>query len=174
MGPEDLRSIPLLEALTDDQLVQLADGAEAVAIVPGEVLFREGELADSWWVLVDGNVDLLRHVGREDVVVGHMDVPGRWAGGLRAWDPHGAYLATGRGAAAGRMLRVPSELLRAQMEEWFPLAVHLIGGLYGTARNIESTARQRDSLVTLGTLAAGLAHELNNPVAAAARSVDSL
>lgn len=174
MGPEDLRSIPLLEALTDDQLVQLADGAEAVAIVPGEVLFREGELADSWWVLVDGSVDLLRHVGREDVVVGHMDVPGRWAGGLRAWDPHGAYLATGRGAAAGRMLRVPSELLRAQMEEWFPLAVHLIGGLYGTARNIESTARQRDSLVTLGTLAAGLAHELNNPVAAAARSVDSL
>jgi signal transduction histidine kinase len=174
MGPDDLRSIPLLEALTDDQLAQLADGAEEVAIVPGAVLFREGELADSWWVLVDGSVELLRHVGREDVVVGHMDVPGRWAGGLRAWDPHGAYLATGRGAVTGRMLRVPSELLRAQMEEWFPLAVHLIGGLYGTARNIESTARQRDSLVTLGTLAAGLAHELNNPVAAAGRAVDSL
>lgn len=174
MDPGDLRSIPLLDGLTDAQLAQLADGSDEVPILPGEVLFREGELADHWWVLVDGSVELERHIGREDVVVGHMDVPGRWAGGLRAWDPHGAYLATGRGAAAGRMLRVPSELLRAQMQEWFPLAVHLIGGLYGTARNIESTARQRDSLVTLGTLAAGLAHELNNPVAAAGRSVDAL
>lgn len=174
MDTADLRAVPLLEALTDRQLAQLATAADEVSILPGEVLFREGDLADSWWVLLDGSVELLRHVGREDVVVGHMDVPGRWAGGLRAWDPHGAYLATGRGAAAGRMLRVPSELLRAQMQEWFPLAVHLIGGLYGTARNIESTARQRDSLVTLGTLAAGLAHELNNPVAAAGRAVDAL
>ena len=31
--------------------------------------------------------------------VGRMDVPGRWAGGFRAWDEHGVYLATGRGAS---------------------------------------------------------------------------
>ena len=174
MRVEDVRAIPLLEGLTDEQLAELVAGADEVAFEPGVVLFREGELADYWWVLIDGTVELLRRTGREDTVVGMMDVPGRWAGGLRAWDPHGAYLATGRGARAGRMLRLPAEALRAQMQEWFPLAVHLIGGLYGTARSIESTARQRDSLVTLGTLAAGLAHELNNPVAAAGRAVDAL
>ena len=54
------------------------------------------------------------------------------------------------------------------------MGVHLIQGLYGTARSIESTVRQRESLVTLGTLAAGLAHELNNPAAAATRAVDRL
>src|SRR5439155_13896034 len=46
--------------------------------------------------------------------------------------------------------------------------------LYRSARSIESTARQRQSLITLGTLAAGLAHEINNPAAAAARAVDAL
>ncbi len=69
---------------------------------------------------------------------------------------------------------MPSALLRERMTSWFPMGVHLIQGLYGTARSIESTARQRESLVTLGTLAAGLAHELNNPAAAASRSVDGL
>ena len=57
---------------------------------------------------------------------------------------------------------------------WFPFGRHLIEGLYHTARSIESTARQRDSLVTLGTLAAGLTHEINNPAAAATRAVDAL
>ena len=69
---------------------------------------------------------------------------------------------------------MPSEALRARADAWFPFAGHLIDGLYHTARSIESTARQHGSLVTLGTLAAGLAHEINNPAAAASRSVDAL
>ena len=55
-----------------------------------------------------------------------------------------------------------------------PFGGHLIAGLYRTARSIESTARQRQSLVTLGTLAAGIAHEINNPASAASRAVDGL
>jgi signal transduction histidine kinase len=125
-------------------------------------------------VLVDGALDLVRAVGGEETVVRRMDMPGQWAGGFRAWDESGVYLATGRGAVPGRMLRVPAEALRDRLQEWFPFGVHLIGGLYATARSIESTVRQRESLVTLGTLAAGLAHELNNPAAAATRSVDAL
>jgi hypothetical protein len=103
-----------------------------------------------------------------------MDVPGRWAGGFRAWDEHGVYLATGRGAAAGWVLRVPAEVLRERVSAWFPLGRHLIEGLYRTARSIESTVRQRESLITLGSLAAGLAYEINNPAAAATRAVDDL
>jgi signal transduction histidine kinase len=174
MRAEELRPLPIFEGLTDGQLAELAEAGTEVPVEPGVELFREGEPADSWWVLVSGAIDLVRHVGREDAVVARMDVPGRWAGGFRAWDEHGVYLATGRGAAAGRVLRVPARVLRARSEAWFPFGGHLIQGLYHTARSIESTARQRESLVTLGTLAAGLAHEINNPASAAVRAVDAL
>jgi signal transduction histidine kinase len=174
MRVEDLRSIGLFDGLGDDQLAELLEAGTEVAVEAGVDLFHEGEHADFWWVLVDGGLDLLRRVGRENTVVGRMDVPGRWAGGFRAWDEHGVYLATGRGRDPGRVLRVPAEALRERFTAWFPFGVHLVEGLYGTARSIESSVRERASLVTLGTLAAGLAHEINNPAAAATRAVDAL
>ena len=75
----------------------------------------------------------------------------------------------------GRLLRVsrPSALGEVA-REWFPFGVHLIAGLVNTVRSIEANARQRESLVALGTLAAGLAHEINNPASAATRAVDAL
>ena len=174
MLADELRSFTIFDGLSGDQLAELAQGGTEVRIEPGVELFREGEHADYWWVLIDGAVDLMRHIGREDTMVGRMDVPGRWAGGFRAWDEHGVYLATGRGATRGRVLRLPAEVLREKINAWFPFGRHLIEGLYRTARSIESTARQRASLITLGTLAAGLAHEMNNPAAAATRAVDAL
>jgi signal transduction histidine kinase len=174
MDLEELRGIDLFAGLTDDQLTELDTGGDEVAFATGDVLFTEGDHADEWWVLLSGSLDLVRKVGREDVVVARMDVPGRWAGGFRAWDDNGIYLATGRGAEPGRVLRLDAPRLRELVNHWLPLAGHLIGGLHSTARSIESTVRQRDALVTLGTLAAGLAHELNNPAAAATRTVDDL
>jgi signal transduction histidine kinase len=174
MGIEELRSIGLFDGLTDEQLGELIEGGTEVSVRPGLELFREGEHADFWWVLLAGVIDLTRHIGREETLVAKMDVPGVWAGGFRAWDERGVYLATGRAATTGRLLRVPAEVLRQRMKLWFPLGGHLIQGLYHTARSIEATARQRESLITLGTLAAGLAHEINNPAAAATRAVDAL
>ncbi|HSK25541.1 MAG TPA: hypothetical protein VK894_01345, partial [Jiangellales bacterium] len=172
--PQDLRALPLLAGLDDEQLGELYAAGEVRPFAAGEELFREHRPSEDWWVLLDGVVTLTRHVGHEETEIGRMSVPGQWAGGFRAWDEYGVYLATGRGAVDGRVLRVPAPALRSLAGSWFPFGVHLIHGLVGSSRRIEGAARQREALVALGTLAAGLAHEINNPASAATRAVDAM
>ncbi len=174
MGADDLRSIALFDGLSDAQLDELAAAGEQVRFAPGEELFVERRPADYWWVLLEGTVSLVRRLGQEEAVLARMESPGQWAGGFHAWDPAGVYLATGRATSAGRMLRVPATALRELADRWFPFGVHFIRGLVGTVRNIESVARQREALVALGTLAAGFAHEINNPASAATRAAGAL
>jgi signal transduction histidine kinase len=174
MLADDLGALFLFEALTDAQLAELMAAGEEIRFEAGQELFQESAPADHWWVLLEGQVELVRHAGREESVLRMMEVPGQWAGGFRAWDDTTGYLATFRGASTGRVFRVPAPALGALAREWFPFGVHLIEGFFQTVRSMDSLSRQRASLVALGTLAAGLAHELNNPASAATRAVDAM
>jgi len=174
MGVQDLRAVALFDGLSDGQLAELAAAGEEIGFGAGDELFVEARPADFWWVLLSGTVSLVRRVGHGETELAVMESPGQWAGGFRAWDSHGVYLATGRGLVPGRMLRVPAPALRGRADAWFPFGVHLLCGLLGTVRRIESVARQRESLVALGTLAAGFAHEINNPASAASRAARGL
>ena len=141
----DLRAVPLFDGLSDEQLDALREAGEEVGVEPGDLLFREGEHADAWWVLLSGSLELSRHSGREEVGVGRMDVPGRWAGGFRAWDDNGVYLATGRGREPGRVLRVPADRRRAFAHTGFPIAAHHVAGRYRPARALEAPRRASEA-----------------------------
>ena len=128
---EELRGIELFTGLTDDQLTELAARRRrGRRSRHGDVLFTEGEHADEWWVLLAGSLDLVRKVGREDVVVARMDVPGA---GPAASGRGTTTASTSRPAAGrrpGRVLRLDAPRLRELVNHWFPLAGHLIGGLH--------------------------------------------
>jgi len=171
---DDLRDVFLFNGLSDEQLGELIEAGDEVRFQTGDVLFREGESADFWWVLLAGRVELLRRTRWEESVAGVMDRPGVWAGGFRAWADHAGYMATGRAASPGVMLRVPAKALGERAQAWFPFGVHLIEGFFQTVRNMEALTRQQEALAALGTLAAGLAHEMNNPASAAVRAAWAL
>ena len=174
MLADELKALPLFNGFTDAQLTDLAQAGDEVLFDAGTTLFDEGRPADDWWLLLDGRIDLVRRIGHEETVMATMSQRGQWAGGFRAWDEHGVYMGSARVIEASRLFRLSSASLGAHGEAWFPFAVHLLRGLIATARRIEHNARQREALVSLGTLAAGLAHEINNPASAAVRSVGAL
>ena len=176
MGIEALRTAFLTQGLSDAQLDEMWAAGDELSFDAGVEVFVEGEPADYLWVLLDGTVQLTRKSGGDTVVVATMTTSGQWAGGLRAWADASAaaYRATGTTGEPSTFFRLSSPDLARLIDAWFPFGKHLITGIFQTVRSIEATVRHRESLVALGTMAAGLAHEINNPASASLRAVAAL
>jgi signal transduction histidine kinase len=174
---DDLRRASLTNALSDEQLDDLMTLGRVHEFAPGDELFREARPADHLWILLAGEIELSQQHGSERVLYANMADPGQWTGGHAAWgsaDANAVFLVTGTAVTEGRCYVVPSPELARFVDRWLPLSRHLLDAVYQTVRRVDADARQRASLIALGQLSAGLAHEINNPASAAMRAVESL
>jgi signal transduction histidine kinase len=175
VSPAELRTLFLFEALTDDQLDWLAARSEVRTYDAGAPVTREGEPATHFYVLLDGRLRLSRRMGGEDVPISESDHRGAYSGAVRAYmDEEEPYGLSVTAVTPCRFLRLPGRDFAEFVRTAFPMAVHLLDGLYVGIRNSEAQVRQREHLASLGTLSANLAHELNNPAAAAVRATSQL
>ena len=174
---EELRTLFLFADLTDDQLAWVAEHADVVEAPVGEVIVREGEPAACFHVLLSGTIAMSKIVGVEPVEIGRTEQRGVYFGAVQFYlDDESArdYSATVRAVTDVAMLALPAKPFAERFSVWFPMAVHLLEGLLMGMRNGNSRLAERERLLALGKLSAGLTHELNNPAAAAGRAADTL
>jgi signal transduction histidine kinase len=172
MTPADaLRASQLFEHLPDDDLARLVATSEQVDLAVGERLIEEGTDGDAFFVIVDGELEVTKRSRQGEVPLARLG-PGAIVGEMAVIEgvPRNASV-TARSEAS--VLRVPSQALLAVLDRP-ESAVAVLRTVMRRLRSTEALLREREKLAGLGTLAAGLAHELNNPAAAAARSVGAL
>ncbi|CAO5169551.1 histidine kinase [Frankia sp. AiPs1] len=173
---DELRTLFLFEKLDDGQLAWLCEHGRVERLEPGPI-YAEGEPATCFYVLIEGAVVLSSRVSGDEVEVVRTDQPGVYAGAWHAYlgdrMPQ-QYQNSMRATAPSRLFLLDAADVAEMMREWFPMALHLLEGLFFGMQNARQIVGQRERLLALGSLSAGLTHELNNPAAAAVRATSAL
>ncbi|MET8502326.1 ATP-binding protein [Streptomyces microflavus] len=173
---QEIGSLFLFEKLSGEQLGRLCAEGRVERFEPGPV-YTEGDPATCFYVMIEGTVVLFRRVGGDDIEVTRTSQRGVYSGAMQAYlgdrVPQ-TYNNSMRVTEPTRFFVLPAESFADVMREWFPMAAHLLEGLFFGTRNTQRAIGQRERLLALGSLSAGLTHELNNPAAAAVRATATL
>ena len=165
---EELRQVPLFKGLTDEELREVLEEGSEEFIPAGEVGGREGEPVDHLYVILEGEFRWSKKVDGGEVVMNtygsgefFAEVP------LLLGKP---FLATWRALADSRVFALPNEIFRRMLTIHPSFSNTVLEMLAQRIQVLYSVSQQRERLSSLGTLAAGLAHELNNPSSASRRA----
>jgi CRP-like cAMP-binding protein len=177
LTPAELRDLFLFEDLTHEQLDWIASNGDVVDFPAGTDVSVEGQPAECFFVLLSGTLSMVRLVGGSEVETVRTDHRGVYSGAVQFYVGERLdqiYPATVRAVTDCSFLALPAEPFATMFRRWYPMAVHLLEGMFVGQRNAAELVGQRERLLALGKLTAGLTHELNNPAAAAARATEAL
>ena len=172
MNLHDLRKSPLFEGLSNEELQKLMDMAEPVSLRAGDVLIKQGEVGDCAYVVIKGDFEVQKQSGQSLIKIDVRnpgDVVGEMA--LLSRAPRNATLIA---KTDGEVLRIPQEAFEQLLQSSTTAAMAVLHWVMSRLTQNESLLHQQEKMAALGTMSAGLAHELNNPSAAAQRSASQL
>jgi signal transduction histidine kinase len=173
--PDELRTLFLFEDLTDEQLATLCADGHIESFEPGPICV-EGDAATCFYVLIDGELVMSKRSGGEDIETNRTSQRGVYCGAWSAFVPgeEHVYESSVRVTKPSRFFVLDAEAFGRFVTTEFPMAVHLLDGLKVGGLRTRQIIDQREKLLALGNITAGLTHQLNNPAAATARAVADL
>jgi signal transduction histidine kinase len=181
LSPAELSKFFLFEALNPGQLAWLSEHGRVERYPADATVFGAEEPATCFYMLIEGTQALSRRVADHDVEVSRTSQPGVYSGATRAWmvttisqAESQTYVGSLRTLTACSFFVLPADEFGLALRRWFPMAMHLLEGLFMGMRASDALVGQRERLTALGRLTAGLTHELNNPAAAAVRATSTL
>ncbi len=173
--PDELRTLFLFEALTDEQLAVLCTNGQVADYQPGPICL-EGEPATCFYVLIEGELMMSKLSGGQDIETNRTSQRGVYCGAWRAFTGGNQknYDASVHVTKPSRFFVMDAPVFAQFMRDQFPMAVHLLDGIAVGTDRTRRIIDNREKLLALGRLSAGLTHQLNNPAAAIARAADEL
>jgi signal transduction histidine kinase len=166
---DDLKQVPLFAKLPDLTLQWLIDRGKETDLQPGEILRREGEPADWVFVLVEGSFAINQQVGNQEILLKRHDTPTIF-GEVPILMGVPNFWASGRAISACRVLELEKEIFWKLLSLCPSVTTAILQTMTARLYEAQALAQHRERMISLGNLAAGLAHELNNPAAAASRA----
>jgi signal transduction histidine kinase len=167
-----MRRLALFADLGASDLDQLVEMARTRTVAAGETLIREGEAGDTMFVIVEGELEVSKGQGSQATVLA-VRGPGDVVGEMALLE-HAPRSATLRALSPTRLLVIDQEAFGTLLSCSTTAAPTILSTITTRLRSTESLLMHQAKLAALGTMAAGLAHELNNPAAAILRSTDQL
>ena len=167
---DELRTVTVFHDLPDDQLDWFLQHATEHRFAPGEVYVRAGDPADRMVVVLEGELQARFEGTDETSFTTHAGT----VSGILPYSRMTVFPANGRAVQPSRVLTFPKELFNDLLSHMPELGRRLVSTMVDRTREVTRMEQQRDRLASLGKLSAGLAHELNNPAAAARRTAERL
>jgi CRP-like cAMP-binding protein len=167
----ELLRVPVFADLPEDQIAWFISQAQEMHLKAGEVYSRQGDPADSMFVVLEGHLQGRGELAGELFV---FDLEPGDVTGVLPFSRMKQFTVSGRAITDSRALRFPASLFPDLIQKMPELTRRLVGMMSDRIRETTRLEQQQDRLASLGKLSAGLAHELNNPASAAKRAAGQL